>query len=367
LVGAWLAARAIPYAILTWQGDKPRSGLQERARWERYRLLATWCRDAGVLHLLAAHHREDQAETYLIRRRAGSGPDGLAGMPAVRELAGCRLVRPLLDVPRARLAAVLAAEGQPFLRDPSNDNPHFERARLRADPAAAGTRDEIIAEAGAYAARRAAREQALDALIGRAAALHPAGFAVLDPATLVATDEDATARLLGRVAGTIGGARYPVRRARLARLRAALQAQPRRARTLGGCRFVPWRGRLLVLREPAAAEPPVRLAAGRVVAWDRRFATALPAAAPDGMILGYLAQSGSPAQDAAALAHVSSDVPRLAWPALPAWWDARGLVAVPHLRYHRAAVEYLPLLSFRPTHPLTDAGFTVVQKQGHPI
>ena len=80
---------------------------------------------------LTAHHREDQTETHLIRRRAGSGVDGLAGMSAVRELAGCRLVRPLLAVPRARLAALLAAEGQPFLRDPSNLNPVFERARLR--------------------------------------------------------------------------------------------------------------------------------------------------------------------------------------------------------------------------------------------
>ena len=52
-------------------------------------------------------------------------------MSAVRELEGCRLVRPLLAVSRERLAALLAAEGQPFLRDPSNLNPVFERARLR--------------------------------------------------------------------------------------------------------------------------------------------------------------------------------------------------------------------------------------------
>ncbi|HEX5455581.1 MAG TPA: tRNA lysidine(34) synthetase TilS [Stellaceae bacterium] len=365
-VGLWLAARGIRHVVLTWQGEKPRSGIQERAREARYRLLAGWCRDAGVLHLLTAHHREDQAETYLIRRRAGSGVDGLAGMPAVRELAGCRLVRPLLDVPRACLADALAVEGQPYLRDPSNDNPAFERVRLRGDGGLSGRADEIVATIRVCADRRIAREQMLDALLGRTVALHPAGFAVLDPAVLAA-DGDAVERLLGRVARTIGGASYPARLARLARLREALGAWPERGRTLGGCRFVPWRGRLLVLREPAAAEPPVRLAAGRVVAWDRRFATALPAAAPDGMILGYLAQSGSPAQDAAALAHVSSDVPRVAWPALPALWNAQGLVAVPHLGYYHPAVECLPLLSFRPVHPLTGAGFTVVQKQGHPI
>src|SRR5437763_667593 len=130
-VAGWLAARAIPHVTLAWTGAKPTSGIQEAAREARYRLLAEWCRTHRVLHLLTAHHREDQAETYAIRRRAGSGPDGLAAMSVVRELSGCRLVRPLLAVPRARLAALLAAEGQPFLRDPSNTNPAFERARLR--------------------------------------------------------------------------------------------------------------------------------------------------------------------------------------------------------------------------------------------
>src|SRR3954447_7076777 len=130
-VGSWLGARAIPHDILLWVGPKPISGIQEAAREARYRLLTAWCRRRFCLHLLAAHHLEDQIETHLIRRGAGSGAEGLAGMSAVRELRGCRLVRPLLAVPRERLAALLASEGHPFLRDPSNLDPVFERARLR--------------------------------------------------------------------------------------------------------------------------------------------------------------------------------------------------------------------------------------------
>src|SRR5947207_5334954 len=136
IVGGWLAARGIAHHVLVWADPKPATGVQEAARAARYRLLAGWCREQGCLHLLTAHHREDQAETYLIRRRAGSGVDGLAGMSAVREVAGVRLVRPLLAVPKARLVALLAAERQPFLSDPSNRNPAFERARLRLDDAA---------------------------------------------------------------------------------------------------------------------------------------------------------------------------------------------------------------------------------------
>ena len=106
--------------------------------------------------------------------------------------------------------------------------------------------DELIEETRACAGERIEREGALDALIGRCVALHPAGFAVLDMAGIAAADPELAERLLSRVASCIGGARYPARRARLARLCAGLTAQPERARTLGGCRFVPWRGRRAV-------------------------------------------------------------------------------------------------------------------------
>src|SRR5689334_11789278 len=88
IVASWLAARAIPHAVLRWTAAKPVSGTQEAAREARYDLLTAWCRSQGILHLLTAHHLEDQIETHLIRRCAGSGVDGLAGMSAVRELEG---------------------------------------------------------------------------------------------------------------------------------------------------------------------------------------------------------------------------------------------------------------------------------------
>ncbi len=77
--GGWLAARSIRHEILVWDGEKPATRIQEAARTARYRLLGEWCRLQGCLHLLTGHHREDQVETYWLRRDARSGPDGLAG------------------------------------------------------------------------------------------------------------------------------------------------------------------------------------------------------------------------------------------------------------------------------------------------
>jgi len=354
-VGGWMAARGIEHHVLAWSDPKPATGIQEAARAARYDLLAEWCRAQGCLHLLTAHHREDQAETYLIRRRAGSGIDGLAGMSALREMAGVRLVRPLLAVPKARLAALLDAERQPFLSDPSNRNPVFERARLRLDTVAEDI-ERSTAELRDYGRQRIARERELDRLLARAVTLHPAGFAAIDPSAIERAEAELVDRLLSRAALCIGGSAYPLRRERVSRLRAGMRECSERARTLGGCRFVPWRGRLLVLRELSRAAPPVRLVPGGELLWDRRFGVTPPQHAASKLMLGYLGQSGMRSvfdRDDGAL-------PRLLHPVLPAVWDETGLIAVPNLGYARAAATELPRIAFHPVNRLSHAGFTVV-------
>ena len=354
-VAGWMAARGIEHHVLAWSEPKPATGIQEAARAARYDLLAEWCRAQGFLHLLTGHHREDQAETYLMRKRADSGIDGLAGISALREMAGVRMVRPLLAVPKARLAALLDVERQPFLSDPSNRNPVFERARLRLDTAVRDI-ERSTAELRDYGRQRIAREREIDRLLARAVTVHPAGFAAIDPSAIKHAEAELVDRLLSRAALCIGGAAYPLRRERVSRLRVGLQQSAERGRTLGGCRFVPWRGRLLVIRELSRATPPVRLVAGGELLWDRRFGVTPPQHAASKLMLGYLGQSGMRSvfdRDDGAL-------PRLLHPVLPAVWDETGLIAVTNLGYARAAATELPRIAFHPVNRLSHAGFTVV-------
>jgi len=55
------------------------------ARHKRYAALASMAHDEGIGLVLLAHHRSDQAETFLLQALRGSGPAGLSAMPARAE------------------------------------------------------------------------------------------------------------------------------------------------------------------------------------------------------------------------------------------------------------------------------------------
>ena len=212
---ARLASYGVSADILRWTDDKPSSGLQEAARVARYRLLFEACRERGILHLLVAHHADDQAETVAMRAGRGSGPDGLAGMAALVEHRHARLLRPLLALSRARLTATLLARQVPWIDDPSNTDPRFERARLRAGgmaAPAAPTGRELRAEREKRLAQ--ASVEALEFDAGEAVAIDHGRFAGLDAAL--------GAGLLSRVVRGVGGIGYPPRRERLERAVARL-------------------------------------------------------------------------------------------------------------------------------------------------
>lgn len=147
-------AAGIPHQLLHWRGDKPTANLQATARAARYRLIADWCAAHGFGVLLTAHHADDQAETLLMRLARGSGNAGLAGIRARRELGqGVVLVRPLLGVRRADLAAIAAASGWDIADDPTNRDLRHDRTAARQLLAATPWLDvRRIADAAAHAA-----------------------------------------------------------------------------------------------------------------------------------------------------------------------------------------------------------------------
>jgi len=131
------------------------------ARRERYRALAEMALDAGCGLVLLAHHRRDQAETFLLQALRGGGPAGLAAMPAAARRQGLVWARPWLDQPREVIEAYLRRHRLRFVDDASNADPRFARNRLRAQvwPAlgvAFADAEASLAEAARQSAQAAA-------------------------------------------------------------------------------------------------------------------------------------------------------------------------------------------------------------------
>ncbi|MCI5634279.1 MAG: tRNA lysidine(34) synthetase TilS [Alphaproteobacteria bacterium] len=121
----------IEHHILSWQGEKPQTGVEEAARQARYALIAEWCLQNGVRILLTAHHAKDQAETFLMRLQRGSGLEGLCGIREYSVRGGLVILRPLLNTAPEELRNYLKARKIEWVEDESNADTKFLRGRIR--------------------------------------------------------------------------------------------------------------------------------------------------------------------------------------------------------------------------------------------
>lgn len=338
-VSGWMAARGIPHQILEWHG-RSRGAIQAQARLARYGLLENWCAAHGVPALLLAHHLEDQAETVLLRLGRGSGVYGLAGMAAEAAPSwpgAPARIRPLLGVPKARLAAVLRAAGQDWAEDPSNLDPAFARVRARSvwpHLAPLGiTPDRLAGTARQMARARAALDAEAHGLIAAAASFGEGGWCVLRPEAWRAAHDEIALRALSLVLIAVGGGDYSPRLDRLERLLARLRDGVPDAATLGGCRIIPDGAAALIVRETRDIDGPLALSP-RPQVWDGRFVVS-----GDGLVIDRLRPGAMALLRAALPDSALKRVPAPARPVLPAIYDAAGLVAAPAFRFVRAGAQ----------------------------
>lgn len=105
--------------------------LQERARDARYAAL----RRAGQAHfgeaflIATAHHKEDRAETVLLRVLRGTSLEGLNVLPP----RSGQLLRPMIWATRADVLAHLGRHQIPSVSDPSNGENKYLRVRVRTE------------------------------------------------------------------------------------------------------------------------------------------------------------------------------------------------------------------------------------------
>jgi tRNA(Ile)-lysidine synthase len=123
------AALSLPVRVIALQpGPSDEATLREA----RYEALTAAAQEAGANVIATGHNAEDQTETVLLALFRGTGPLGLAGMPARRELSPCvELARPLLRFERADIRNYVQTLGLPYAIDPTNEDLTLRRNAVR--------------------------------------------------------------------------------------------------------------------------------------------------------------------------------------------------------------------------------------------
>ncbi len=334
-----LQKRGIPHDILAWQGDKPSSHIQERARDMRYKLLAQKCAASGFDTLAVAHNAEDQVETFWMRLAHGSGLDGLAGMAASSHKCGLRILRPLLNFSRAELRDVCKAYGAAWAEDPSNLDEKFLRPRLRGFEdvlAAEGLTPQRLAQTlQKLEDARGALESVTARVTANAVTLNPAGYATIETAALQSEHPDIRRRVLSQILGSIAPQEYRTGFDALDQLRLDIARENFNGCTLSGCEIFPARNKLFVCRELAAAAPPAPVQNGMV--WDGRFSVS---GYPSGesLMIGVAGEAGvsilrKQAGETPALERLLNALPAKVLRGFAGIWQGQNLVSLPHLSW----------------------------------
>ncbi|MGE4073538.1 MAG: tRNA lysidine(34) synthetase TilS [Lysobacterales bacterium] len=128
-VQAQARAWEVPCEVHRVQIDPRGQGLEAAAREARH---AVFERVLGPdAAMLLAHHREDQAETLLLRMLRGTSVDGLGAMRGLRPCGRGWLARPWLAQPRQELQRAAEALDLRWIEDPANQDLRHDRSYLR--------------------------------------------------------------------------------------------------------------------------------------------------------------------------------------------------------------------------------------------
>jgi len=248
-----------------------RASLQEAARNRRYRRFHEVAQNHAASTVCVAHHRDDQAETVLLRLFRGAGPTALAGMPwrrSLRSSSRVDLVRPLLGTSRTQIREYAERCGVSWREDPTNTDGPYARTTLRTEilptieaafPGASGriahAADLLrrVSDATLMPERRRWTQQIVEK--GSGASL------LREPAMRRAPDVWADRVTLDALRATIPDA--PQTSAVAARVRGLLKARVGAHVELGS--GIAWRERdgIRLLEERAVPVPPVKLTPDR--------------------------------------------------------------------------------------------------------
>lgn len=349
---------AIP-TILTWRGEKPKTGLQERARLARYGLLGDACREQEITHLFLGHNQNDQAETILMREEKGSGWRGLAGMrvrtaaPVWPALYNVDVLRPLLAESRAALRDYNRQQNLDCIDDPSNENHAFHRIRARQELTENREKTiEMLTFAEVSQTRLSTEKESVEKLISETVDIESWGGAYVNLEASATQTDEWIAMLRYLIPSISGEAGFPPS-SKLEHLAIEIQEPAFQGATLAGAQIVKNKDQVLIVRDPGMVlgrnqkRPlaPVKLTDSDAVIWDGRFLISSTIPELEIVATGHMSEHLTPLQKKALKA-----IPACARNTIPALCQGREIVKIPFVEKEQKggnSIVVEPLISQR--------------------
>ena len=121
----------IEFYLLNWDRDDELVLNMKNAREARYEKILELSKKLRVIHLMTAHHFNDNLETYFMRKKRNSSTLGLSSIPKILIKENLQIIRPLLSFSKKRLISTCNFFNVTWIDDSSNFNIQYERPRIR--------------------------------------------------------------------------------------------------------------------------------------------------------------------------------------------------------------------------------------------
>ena len=130
-VKKYLGNNNIKSLILTIAKKNVLKGKMIQARENRFLKIINYCKKNKILHIFIGHHYDDNVETFMLRKIAGSNFEGLNCMQEKTIYNNVQIIRPLLKFTKKQILDYNKKMNLVYVNDPSNDDEKYSRVVVR--------------------------------------------------------------------------------------------------------------------------------------------------------------------------------------------------------------------------------------------
>ena len=264
----------IEFYLLNWDRDDELVLNMKNAREARYEKILELSKKLRVIHLMTAHHFNDNLETYFMRKKRNSSTLGLSSIPKILIKENLQIIRPLLSFSKKRLISTCNFFNATWIEDSSNLNIQYERPRIRKELGDKSTRQltKIKKEFDKIKKSNEIKEEKIKNFFLNYLIFFEYGVFQIDKNKFLKRSKELKVEILKKILTTSSGKIFPPRESSIINLIKSIQSNHYLRYTLHSCLLEINSNKILVFREASHVKEEKKIIPkGKPYLWDNRF------------------------------------------------------------------------------------------------